>query len=79
MPKAVLYSRPGCHLCDVMAEQLQPLLGQRGLALETVDVDSDIALKKRYGLRIPVFTLDGEVVCEARLDEEAVKDALNIR
>lgn len=79
MPKAVLYSREGCHLCDVMAAELAPLLRKRALPLEVVDVDTDIELKKRYGLRIPVFTLDGEVVCEARLDEDAVRDALNIR
>lgn len=79
MPKATLYSRAGCHLCEVMREGLGPLLRGRGLLLEVVDVDTDATLRERYGLRIPVFTLDDEVVCEARLDEAAVKDALNIR
>jgi hypothetical protein len=36
--------------------------------LETVDVDSDPLLARRYGLDIPVLLLDGVRVCQHRLD-----------
>ena len=36
--------------------------------LEVVDVDSDLQLKRRYGLEVPVLLLDGTVVCRHRLD-----------
>jgi len=35
-------------------------------------VDRDAALVERYGLRVPVLEADGEVLCEARLDRDAV-------
>ena len=54
-----LYSRPECHLCEALTEQLLPLLTDR-VALEVVDVDSSVALERRYGLRIPVLVA-GEV------------------
>jgi hypothetical protein len=54
----VLYSRPECHLCEALSEQLEPLLGGRAV-VEIVDVSSSPALEQRYGLRIPVL-VDGE-------------------
>ena len=42
--RAVLYSRQGCHLCDVAREQLE----HHGLAVETVDIDADPELIARY-------------------------------
>jgi len=59
MHALILYSRPGCHLCEDVAAQLEPLLRGRA-TLDIVDVDSSIALERRYGLRIPVL-VDGDV------------------
>jgi len=55
----ILYSRPGCHLCEDVAAQLEPMLRGRA-TLEVVDVDGNVALERRYGLRIPVL-VDGDV------------------
>ena len=67
-----LYSRPDCHLCDVMAGQLEPLV--RGRAeLRVVDISSDLELKRRYGLRIPVLTAADEELCQFHLDRERVE------
>lgn len=66
-----LLSRRGCHLCELMIEELVPLC--RGeLKLAVLDVDSRPDWQDLYGLRIPVL-LDGDrVVCEGRLDRAAV-------
>ena len=71
-----LYSRPGCHLCECLIEELLPLLAGRG-ELEVRDVDSHGAWRDRFGLRVPVLTIDGRIVCEARLDRQAVEKALS--
>jgi Glutaredoxin-like domain (DUF836) len=52
--RLVLYSRPGCHLCEALLEDLATLVDER-VAVDVVDVDSDVALERRYGLRIPVL------------------------
>lgn len=67
-----LYSRPDCHLCEVMAGQLEPLV--RGRAdLRVVDISSDLELKRRYGLRIPVLAAADEELCQFHLDRERVE------
>jgi hypothetical protein len=43
-----------------------------------VDVDSDEALAAEFGLRVPVLTLDGRVVCEGRYESPRVRGALQV-
>lgn len=58
-----------------MVEELIPLV--RGRArLDVVDVDRDTALREQYGLRVPVLTSGGRVLCEYHLDRRAVEEAL---
>ena len=72
MIKLTLYSRPECHLCEALLADLMPLLGSAA-SVETVDVDSSVALERRYGLRIPVLTAgDVEISCYP-LDRERVQ------
>lgn len=78
LPVFLIYSRPGCHLCEVMAEQLLPLL--RGRArLETRNIESNEGWLRRFGLRIPVLEIEGRIVCEGHLDPDAVVATLNAR
>lgn len=71
-----LYTRPDCHLCDVMAGQLEPLA--RGRAeVRVVDISGDRGLKRRYGLRIPVLSGADEELCQYHLDRERVERYLD--
>lgn len=36
------------------------------------DVDADPLTRRRYGLKIPVLTVDGSPVCHGQLDAAAV-------
>ena len=75
MPELVVYSRPGCHLCEILIEEL--LLLVRGTASVSVrDIDDDPALVESYGLRIPVVVLGDREICQYELDRAAVMDAL---
>lgn len=58
MKTLTLYSRPGCHLCELLAAEVAPLLGN-GYAIQEVDISEHPTLTRRYGLRIPVLA-DGE-------------------
>ncbi len=71
-----LYSRPGCHLCEEMLEALAALPVARGIAVEVADVDRDPVLRQRYGHKIPVLLLAGELVCHGRLDPAEVHKAV---
>jgi thiol-disulfide isomerase/thioredoxin len=64
------YYREGCHLCEAFDEELQILQQQRHFEFERVDVDTSADLAEKYGLRVPVLTCGGEVICESFLDPE---------
>ena len=65
MPHVVLYSRKGCHLCDVAAD----LLRRHGLEFELIDVDADPELRQRYNECVPVVVIDGKERFRGRVDE----------
>ena len=72
----VLYSRPGCGLCEEMLSDLAALPAAQGIRVDVFDVDREPAAKQRYGHKIPVLLLAGELVCHGRLDPEEVHKAL---
>jgi glutaredoxin len=71
-----LYSRPGCHLCEEMLAALSALPVAQGIAVEVADVDRDPLLRERYGHKIPVLLLAGELVCHGHLDPAEVHKAV---
>ena len=76
MRTLVLYSRPGCHLCEELAAELEPLLRGRAV-IEIKDVDESVALERRYGLRIPIL-VDGDTELSGYpLDRARVERHLN--
>src|SRR5688572_16525824 len=72
LTKLTLYSRPECHLCEALLADLAPLLGPRD-SVETIDVDSSVALERRYGLRIPVLAVGELELSGYPLDRERVR------
>lgn len=77
-PGAVLYVRDGCHLCEQFLLELEVEFGPAVETLQVVDVDRDVDLAIRFGLRVPVFALAGQVVCEGVYDASKVRRALAV-
>lgn len=67
----VVYSRRGCHLCELMIEELVPLCRDRA-TLRVLDVDSREDWRLAYGNRVPVLCAGGQELAEARLDRDAL-------
>jgi glutaredoxin len=70
MHRVVLYSRPGCHLCDVARETILSLRERLGFEFAEVDIEADEELELDYGIRIPVVEVDGEEAFEVTVDAE---------
>lgn len=78
MLAATLYVREGCHLCEQFLLELELDLGDRVGQVAVVDVDRDPALALDFGLRVPVFEVDGAVACEGAYDRSRVRQALRL-
>ena len=78
MTQVVVYSRPGCHLCEEAVESLVALHGEGyRFDLLEVDIESEDSLLRRMLERIPVVEVEGQVVSELLLDEAAVRARLD--
>lgn len=75
-PSLIIYSRPGCHLCDVMKEVVERVRHTIPITLEEIDISGDRALEERYGLEIPVLMIDGKKVAKYRIGEEELRRML---
>jgi len=78
MATVVVYSRPGCHLCEKAIAQIVAL-HERGYRFELheVDIESHDLLLRRYLERIPVVEVDGAEVSELILDRAALEAKLD--
>ncbi|MEE4174229.1 MAG: glutaredoxin family protein [Xanthomonadales bacterium] len=56
MSQVILYSRPDCHLCEEAGDLLSRVAPER--AVRVVDIEDDITLIDRYGIRVPVLRLE---------------------
>ena len=78
MADVVVYSRPGCHLCEEALEQIVALHGEGyRFTLHEVDIESNDLLLRRYLERIPVVEVDGIEVSELILDRAALEARLD--
>jgi glutaredoxin len=65
----VVYSRKGCHLCEVVKESLSKLSRRGGFTWQVVDVDMDSDLRRQYNDEVPVVFIDGRKAFKYRMDE----------
>ena len=68
----MVYGRDDCPLCDEFIAELSQLLAPTAERMDVRDVDADPLTRRRFGLKIPVLTVDGSPLCHGRLDAAAV-------
>lgn len=62
-----VYIRQGCHLCEEALERIAEIDPDGAIEIETVDIEADDDLHRKYLELIPVIELDGREI--ARLVE----------
>ena len=78
MTTVTLYARSGCHLCDEAREAILRIRAEGAtFELDEIDIEADDDLHRTYLERIPVVTVDGELVSELILDASALRARLD--
>ena len=76
MLELVVYSRRGCHLCDDLLLELEPLCaGKANIVVRDVDTSDQWAAA--YGAAVPVLMANGREICRYHLDREAIAGLLD--
>lgn len=70
-----VYSRQGCHLCEVLIEELLQQLRGR-LSVDVCDIDSRADWRDKYGVRVPVVEYENKLISEYPLDCDAISRLL---
>ena len=76
MSAVVVYTRAGCHLCEVAVADASRIAAETGSAFGTVDVDADPEDQAEYGDLVPVIVVGGAVHGYYRVDPERLRAAL---
>ena len=67
-PHVIIYSRPGCHLCDEAKASILSAGCTDQFTLEEVNIESDDELLRKYKYDIPVIAIDGAETFIHRVD-----------
>ena len=76
MAHVIIYSKPGCRLCEEAIRVLQRIQTQNPFTLEEVNIQDDPTLLAEYGEQIPVVTLNGTFLFEYTVDETRLRQLL---
>jgi glutaredoxin len=77
--QVIIYSRPGCHLCDEARHAIEAARCRDEYTLEEINIESDPGLLSRYRYDIPVITIDGVEAFRHRLTSEAFLERLRTK
>lgn len=76
--QVIVYSRPGCHLCDEAKEVIAGAGCDDEFVLEEINIETDRELLTRYRYDIPVVLINGNEAFRHRVDSrkfcELLKD-----
>lgn len=76
MHDVVVYSRKGCHLCDVVKDTLAQLQPQADFQWREMDIDADPGLRQKYNDQVPVVFIDGRKAFKYHMDARQFLQAL---
>jgi len=76
MHEVVVYSREGCHLCDVVKDTLKQMQGEADYTWREVDIDADADLRQKYNDEVPVVFIDGRKAFKYHMDGQKFLRAL---
>lgn len=75
-PRVLVYTKPGCHLCDDMLDLLRLALRGTDVPITERNITASLDDYERYKHDIPVLVIDGREVARYRIAEPDLVAAL---
>jgi len=70
MTEVLVYSKPGCCLCDDVKEKLEVLQATHPFRLRVLNILDDPEANRKFKEEIPVVFINGKKAFKFSLDEE---------
>ena len=74
-PVFYVYSKKGCHLCEILIEQLLELIKDQA-EIHIEDIENSNTLMERYHLRIPVVKYKNQTLFQYHFNSSVIKKIL---
>ena len=76
MKTVTIYSRTGCHLCEVAINLIESVKSKIAFNLEVKLIDDNPELEKAYGEQVPVILIDQQPHDYWRVDVDRFTKAI---
>jgi glutaredoxin len=70
MKTVTVYSRSGCHLCEIAIDRINSVINEYKFTLDIVLIDNNSELEKEFGEQVPVIFIDNKIHDYWRVDLE---------
>ncbi len=77
MRELIIYSRPGCHLCDEAKLVIQRVAARIPISIREVNIDDNPETRARFNDEIPVIFIDGKKAFKYQVEEHELLRRLN--
>jgi len=78
MHRVILFSKPGCHLCEPVEEVILAVRREREFEFEVRNIEDDPADFEKYKHAIPVVVVDGREIARYKLSRIELEQALGL-
>ena len=76
MKNVTVYSRSGCHLCEIAIDRINSVKKDYEFSLEILLIDNNNELEKEFGEQVPVIMIDNTIHDYWRVDLERFTQAI---
>lgn len=76
MRKVTVFSRTGCHLCEIAIDKINSIKDELNFDLEIKLIDADVELEKEFGEQVPVVMIDNKIHDYWRVDLDRFSKAI---
>jgi glutaredoxin len=76
MKTVTVYSRSGCHLCEIAIDRISSVINDYKFTLDIVLIDQNSELEKEFGEQVPVILIDNKIHDYWRVDLERFMKAI---
>jgi glutaredoxin len=76
MKLVTVYSRSGCHLCEIAIDRINSVINDYKFTLDIVLIDHNSELEKEFGEQVPVILIDNKIHDYWRVDIERFTTAI---
>ena len=77
MTRVTLYTKPGCHLCEIVEQIIGFVRSKRNFDFEKQNILDDRAAFEKYRYEIPVICVNGREIARHQLTVAALEVALD--